>query len=66
MSVGRPLIAIRLDPWQIKALKALAYQTGMTVSDLVRAQIDALLDEHDISPQPDTRDGQITTNDYGV
>ena len=57
---GRPMIALRLDPWEISALKISASRHGKTVSDLLRDLIAQQLREDGITAQPKPIEGQIS------
>ena len=54
------MIALRLDPWEISALKISASRHGKTVSDLLRDLIAQQLREDGITAQPKPIEGQIS------
>lgn len=60
MARGRPIIALRLDPPTIAALKIAANRHGLTVSDLIRQLIEEQLRRDGISTSPAPIEGQIS------
>ena len=60
MTRGRPLVALRLSPEIIAALKISARQHGLTVSDLLRQLIAEQLKRDGISTTGKPLDGQIS------
>ena len=48
---GRPTMNVRLEPWQLTALKILAKREGCTVSDLIRESVDTILTVNNLTPE---------------
>lgn len=60
MSRGTPIISIRLPRETITALRKISKDTNVSVSDLIRQQIDAYIASQDIHVTPEQLPGQMS------
>lgn len=64
---GRPRIAVRLERWQIDALKAHTAEIGEDMAGLIRNLVEGYLKEQGITRKTyEQVEGQISTDDLGV
>ena len=65
---GRPRIVVRLDKWQIDALKAHTAEKGGDMAGLMRQLIEGYMRDNNITRETYAAaiEGQISTDELGV